>query len=90
MGRLGGGDVETPALRQTSSTVLPSSACRKMKAICCSLNRDLYTRYFSLPGGVLGASAFFALPIGPSRAGSWRGDALCRAARATEICPMPC
>src|SRR5260370_656981 len=31
-----------PALRQTSSTVVPSSACRKMKAICCSLNRDLF------------------------------------------------
>ena len=27
---------------QTSSTVVPSSACRRMKAICCSLNRDFF------------------------------------------------
>jgi hypothetical protein len=31
-----------PALRHTSSTRVPSSACRKMKAICCSLNRDFF------------------------------------------------
>lgn len=31
------------ASRQTSSTVVPSSACRRMKAICCSLNFDLRT-----------------------------------------------
>lgn len=32
-----------PALRQTSSTVVPSSVCFSMKAICCSLNLDFFT-----------------------------------------------
>jgi hypothetical protein len=41
-----------PAFRQTSSTVTPSSPCRKMKAICCSLNRDFFMEYSSpRPGG---------------------------------------
>jgi hypothetical protein len=31
-----------PALRQTSPTVVPSSACRRMNAICASLNFDLF------------------------------------------------
>jgi len=31
-----------PAFRQVSSTETPSSACRRIKAICCSLNFDLF------------------------------------------------
>jgi hypothetical protein len=31
-----------PAFRHTSSTRVPSSACRKVNAICCSLNRDFF------------------------------------------------
>jgi len=34
--------IEIPALRQTSSTVVPSSNCFNMKAICCSLNLDFF------------------------------------------------
>jgi len=42
-----------PAFRQTSSTVVPSSACFNMNAICCSLNllflqviKDIFARLF--------------------------------------------
>jgi hypothetical protein len=31
-----------PAFRQTSATAVPSSACRSIKAICCSLNRAVF------------------------------------------------
>lgn len=35
-----------PAFRHTSSTVVPSSACLRMNAICCSLNLDVFIHGF--------------------------------------------
>jgi hypothetical protein len=41
-GESGGATLEIPALRQTSPIAVPSSACRRMKAICASENFDRF------------------------------------------------